>query len=82
MTQTIKRDIFSGAYGAACQNALHLTAQADKSDPFAVRRLRTHLLNGVEDDPAAVAKQAQLTVEHRQAAILASYEKWKASGSL
>lgn len=73
------RDIVSGHFGAAAQNALRQVAAADHSDPFAVARLRTHLTNGVEDDPAKVSVRAETTIRNRHIAIEESYAKWRAS---
>lgn len=74
------RDIVSGYFGAACQGSLRIVATCDNSDPFAVARLRTHLLSGIEDDPVAVSKRCQATIEYRRALIQRSYEAWKAGG--
>lgn len=63
------RDITKGNFGLACQNALRQVAAADLSDPFAALRLRTHLQNGIEDDPQTVGKRAEAIVVNRKAAI-------------
>ncbi len=71
------RDITSGHFGAACQNALRQIAAADNSDPFAMVRLSTHLRNGIEDDPATVSVKCGVIIANRQAMIQKSYEDWK-----
>jgi hypothetical protein len=69
-------------YLEACLEAIRAVAEAEKSDPFAVARLITHLRNGIEDDPKAVTKTARAVINQRREQIEAEFEKRRKLGIL
>lgn len=57
---------------------LSLYAEANKSDPFAARRMHLHLLNGYESS-GSVAEESRRVIADRQRRIEADFRDWRKS---
>lgn len=63
------------AFGREAHRALEAVTACETSDPFAVARLRTHLLVGIEVEPDKVASSAEARVIARRADVLETYRR-------